>query len=651
MRSRRPHRLRIGGLAVAVVGALLATVPAPANADSNVTLSSLSDVGAIRVDASHVFLTGGSGSSSVLVTDYAGTTVATITNQTGAYGMALSADQSTLYVALSGADAISVIDTATLTETTRYATGASTCPRHVELAGDKIWFSYGCSKGSAEIGSIDPSTGPATVTLAESGTSWYSPPILATSPGNTNLLVAGQQDLSPSSAKIYDVSTGSPVLVTSDGNLGGNLGDIEVSPDGTTLYVSDGGVYNQQVYRTSDFGALPSYSTGGPYPTAVGLSADGTVLAAGRNGSPDVYLYKVGNTTAYRSLTFDDANNGYPFSVRAMEFAPDGSKLFVLSRPLIGKPVLHIIGSPEKTPSSMGLSAPASATRGNGVTISGNLSVFEGTVPGSQILAVTKHDLAGTHTLPNVTSAAGGSFSFGDTPQVGGPNTYTVSWGSDSGHLATSAHATVNVSRQATSISVGTSDHAVDYHHAVTVTARLGPTYNSRVVTIYAQPKGLGKKAIKTGKANSHGVVEVVARPSRDTVFTAAFEGDYHYAPASSARGVRTHAAVKASLHGWYTKSHGVFVYHHSVNPTVSAHLSPDGKAGTSLCFPLQAHPGNTWTTLVRKCFPVNSSGAVSVYLYGSNTTGIAYRIRVQFAGDSSNLSADSDWYYFRFTS
>src|ERR1035441_10271321 len=57
----------------------------------------------------HLFITSGSGSSSTLVTDYSGQTVATIPNEPGATGLALSSDGSTVYAALADGDAISAI--------------------------------------------------------------------------------------------------------------------------------------------------------------------------------------------------------------------------------------------------------------------------------------------------------------------------------------------------------------------------------------------------------------------------------------------------------------------------------------------------------------------------------------------------------------
>ena len=83
------------------------------------------------VDAAHhhLFITSGNGYkgtagySSILVTNYAGQTVATIPNQPGATGLAIFSDGSTVYAALAGVDAVSAISTSALTETARYTTG------------------------------------------------------------------------------------------------------------------------------------------------------------------------------------------------------------------------------------------------------------------------------------------------------------------------------------------------------------------------------------------------------------------------------------------------------------------------------------------------------------------------------------------------
>src|SRR5947209_2510229 len=71
----------------------------------------------------HLFFTSGSGSTSILVTDYSGQTVATIGNEPGATGLALSSDGSTVYAALADGDAVSAISTSTLAETVAIPSG------------------------------------------------------------------------------------------------------------------------------------------------------------------------------------------------------------------------------------------------------------------------------------------------------------------------------------------------------------------------------------------------------------------------------------------------------------------------------------------------------------------------------------------------
>jgi DNA-binding beta-propeller fold protein YncE len=90
----------------------------------------------------HIFFSGGSTSSSILVTDFSGNTVATIPNEPGATGLALSSDGSTVYAALANGDAVSAISTSTLTETARYDTGTGTAPVYVAYTSGKIWFGY-----------------------------------------------------------------------------------------------------------------------------------------------------------------------------------------------------------------------------------------------------------------------------------------------------------------------------------------------------------------------------------------------------------------------------------------------------------------------------------------------------------------------------
>ena len=66
------------------------------------------------------------------------------------------------------------------------------------------------------------------------------------------------------------------------------------------------------------------------------------------------------------------------------------------------------------------------------------------------------------------------------------------------------------------------------------MTAHLGKTYNSRYVSIYAQPAGGAKKLVKTAKVNSQGNLAISYKVTRNTTFTAVFAGDAHYAPVTA---------------------------------------------------------------------------------------------------------------------
>ena len=102
--------------------------------------------------------------SSVLVTDFDGRLLRTLKNKPGAADLALSRDSRTLYVALSGGDAIAAVDTGTYREKARYTTGDGTAPLRLALAGNTLWFSYG-SDWDSNIGALDLSGTRPTVRL------------------------------------------------------------------------------------------------------------------------------------------------------------------------------------------------------------------------------------------------------------------------------------------------------------------------------------------------------------------------------------------------------------------------------------------------------------------------------------------------------
>src|ERR1700691_5159117 len=91
----------------------------------------------------YLFISAGSSSyNEILVTNLAGQEVGTITGQDGVMGLALSADGSTLYAALSADHAVTAIDTSTLKQTASYPIPDADTLLDVAVQSGKVWVSY-----------------------------------------------------------------------------------------------------------------------------------------------------------------------------------------------------------------------------------------------------------------------------------------------------------------------------------------------------------------------------------------------------------------------------------------------------------------------------------------------------------------------------
>lgn len=383
----------------------------------------------------HIFFSEGTGYSSILVTDFSGNTVATISNEPGATGLALDPDGSTVYAALANGDAVSAISTTTLAETGRYSTGAGTDPTYVAAAGSRIWFGYGAA-AQGGLGSIDPSTSPATVNLGAASGSWYSAPLVTANAQGE--LVVGETSVEPPNIATYDVSSGSAVVLAPETRLSNdsNIDSMALTPDGQDVVLATGAPYYHQVYKVSDLSQDGTY-TSGAYPNSVSVSGDGSVAAGIGSGSNEVFVYAPRGSSPLNTYNF--GSNW--LAADGVAITPDGSELFaVTTAGYNGAPTLNIEPDPEQTAAGLSLTAPATAKPKQQLTVSGALS---GQSPyiGGQTLHVTCNGVA----LPDVTTAADGSFSFTDTPQKKGTYTYQVSYAGDVHLTAATASATVTL--------------------------------------------------------------------------------------------------------------------------------------------------------------------------------------------------------------
>ncbi|MFF8596939.1 YncE family protein [Streptomyces sp. NPDC015220] len=337
MRGRLPRArlmLTLAALLGLSLGAAPATQAAPADEGTALPIAYHCD---LAVDPLHkqVFISDYT-TGSVLVADYQGRLVRTIKNLPGVCDLELSADSRTLYAPLVLGDAISVIDTGTAQQRARYATGAGTAPRHAALSGRTLFFGYG-EQWEASIGSLTLGTSTPQVRLGLIPEGDFSgAPLLVTSSAAPGTLVAGDENTSPTQLSVYDVSGGSPVLRTTVSGPGGasNFSDLAITPDGKTLLTASGAPYHHPSFRLPDLTEGHTYPSTS-YPDAVAVSSRGDVAAGVESiePDPDVYLYRAGADSPYRTVSLAPATGydaGY-LRPHGLAWTPDGTRLFAIS--------------------------------------------------------------------------------------------------------------------------------------------------------------------------------------------------------------------------------------------------------------------------------------------------------------------------------
>ena len=407
----------------AAFSGVLDPVPASAAGPTNLGVTSF---GRILVDpaTSHIFVSSPS-SSEVIVLDFNGNIVKTITGEAGAYGMALNG--STLYVALSTAGSIDRIDTGTLTESSVLVTGI-VHPTDLVYAGSKLWTTTGnCASGwSVQLVSVDPAaTTPSVVTQAGAFTNTnsltYCAAFASNPTANPNLLLAWDLGLSPATITTFDVSAGSAVQQQSlyEGALG-NLQDVAINPDGTHFVTASGSPYEFDEWNLSNLGQDGVVYPGNAYPTAIATSAaNGGELAGGINGmyDKDFYAYQVGQpATSLATVDFGGTNNTVPS--RGVAISPDGSTAFAVSGSTGSAMLLNYVPiAPPPPPGSPGAPTAVSASPGiSSATVSWTAPTNQGT---SAITGYTVKSSPGGITATSATTSvtvsgltAGTSYTF-----------------------------------------------------------------------------------------------------------------------------------------------------------------------------------------------------------------------------------------------
>ncbi|MGW0660022.1 hypothetical protein [Streptodolium elevatio] len=342
------------GLVGSVTALSLLGFPAHAGSPSGPA----AEVGDVVVDPAHkkVYYSSGASANQVVSIGFDGRGKKVLDNQFGAAGLVLSADGKTLYSALAAGDAISAIDTETLTERARYALTPHSCPTHLARTGSDVWFGYGCDAWTGEIGRLDTSVEPAVPTYAHQAPEPGVPekdqrrferaPLLAEGgDGAAVRVVAGQPHISPVNVRVYRIDGGKLVEEGRQDRGGSNLTDLTVGADGALFYTAAGSQDHVSAYRADkDMGSAGAWRTG-QSPNSVAASPDGSWLAAGvRTAGPDGASVYVHAPDASRDPRTYRLPTGQRLVDRGLAWSEDGKVLAIVARR--GQepaPVVHIV--------------------------------------------------------------------------------------------------------------------------------------------------------------------------------------------------------------------------------------------------------------------------------------------------------------------
>jgi hypothetical protein len=636
---------------IVLVLGLVALFGAPvtaARADSTTQLPFTSGPVWLAVDAAaqHVFVSGGPGTSSIVVLNWDGTIVKTITGEQGASQMALDSTTHTLYVALHDTDAISEIDTQTLTETTRFSTAPFAAPTSLVIAGPRLWFScsengVGCVASAGLDGSAISSANLKGIGSTAEGTTLASG---CCGVGNV-VLGVGARDSTPAAVAVYNVAQDPlyPLGNSAQGcpGGGGGLQDMAIDPPGLNLLLACSTPDYAADLSTSNLTTSVEYPIGAS-PDSVALSYDGTYVAVGRatTKGPDIAVYGTNGGMLIRTFSLETQDD-LPAHALAWPSGPGGlgagydSVLFaVVLNSSTGHMDFHALAWPEinstvsLTPSQQWIRAGETATLTS--------KVADGTNPtGTVDLYGTPS--GGTKTLVTTgTVDSSGTVSFTVSPTT--TTTYSAVLEAGSNYPpATSQDATVAIVPR--SIPITASQHAVTYGGKVKVKLT-GLT--SGTVDLFALPNG--KPQVLAGEATVNAGQESVTftvPPKRNTEYYAE-RADHAAASDNVNVSVRPLLALAVAV----KRVSAQMIPRHGEKVAIGAGRKP-ALQGEPLGLEIdRARPHGGWRIFARGEVPVGAGGIVIGVLTFKRIG--QYRVQASYGGDADYSTVKSAWRGFR---
>ena len=288
---------------------------------------------------SRIYITGGTGTSDLVITDLDGGNVRTIANVApGAAGMALSPDGTKLYIAASDQDWLRIVDTTTYALSGQFAgktDGTMSCPRDVAFAAGQLWVSWGCDNAPSGIGRVDLQTGAFQLNaIASIDERISTAPLLATTPSQPNMVIAGETGTNPALVVRFEATSTALYQQAIRHTDGGSVRQLAITPDGSQVIIPSGSPYYHPAWRTSDLVEVHQYPTA-TYPNSVAIRDDGLVIA-GIDGAyeNDVYVFEPGGSTPTATYEFGHLPNQetWPYTVVPGGLAVHGNRIYAITQ-------------------------------------------------------------------------------------------------------------------------------------------------------------------------------------------------------------------------------------------------------------------------------------------------------------------------------
>lgn len=419
------RRLTVVCTTLLLAAGLVVSATTTATAADSLTDLNLGDgtrVGHTAVGGGKVFI---AVEDRIVVADTQGALTGTINDLAEPRGLAASADGTRLYATLRGSNEVAEIDTATVAVIRRIDMAAYPCPDGLALSGHTLWVAYGCYGGGTGAGlSLNMSADTPVPQPVPLESPFYGAPKIATA-GNTLTLAYDSVML------VYDLQGETPSLRgrinASDHAHWNGWGEIALSPDGATAYVSPGAFNDFEVWdmtsltRTRSYGqeqGVYSYGT-------IAVSPDGSRVALSRDGAQTESVALFDTATGEKTGVF----NASVDRVLPGSLAFSGTDLFAVAEASLNVRHAYLwrIHGALLPPCKLTLTGPAETRRRNTATFTGRLTEADGSDPTVRQLTVSFRGLGRITTLPSVTTNPDGTFTFTHAPNVASLLTYVIS--------------------------------------------------------------------------------------------------------------------------------------------------------------------------------------------------------------------------------